>query len=170
MISGTILIAVLFGGMDSLSSNFSLYDTFISKDDGTVPVKLYLVLAYAALPALCEEFVYRGILCNEFERGGVSRGIILSSLFFAMLHFNLSNFPIFFFCGAVLALTMYSSRSVFAARCAFLYNLFRTIWSAIYNPLQYQRRLGLFLIVITVVFITSAGFLRGIGASIPVSV
>ena len=163
MISGTILIAVLFGGMDSLSSNFSLYDTFISKDDGTVPVKLYLVLAYAALPALCEEFVYRGILCNEFERGGVSRGIILSSLFFAMLHFNLSNFPIFFFCGAVLALTMYSSRSVFAAAVAhFLYNLFG-LFGQPYMATLYSISggSGLFLIVITVVFITSAAVFCG---------
>jgi hypothetical protein len=54
MISGGVLISMIFGGLESLSQNFSLYNTFISKDDGTAPARLYLVLAYAALPALCE--------------------------------------------------------------------------------------------------------------------
>jgi hypothetical protein len=56
LISGGVLISVLFGGLDSLSHNFSLYDTFISKDNGTVGSRLYLLLAFAVLPAICEEF------------------------------------------------------------------------------------------------------------------
>ena len=91
--SGSLLIGVLFGGLESLSNNFSLYDTFISKDQGTIPNKIYLIMAYAVLPAICEEFIYRGILCHEYERGGVLRAIIVSSVFFALLHFNLQNLP-----------------------------------------------------------------------------
>jgi len=126
MISGGVLISMLVGGLDNLSAqNFTLYDTFVSKDDGSVPIKLYLILAYAALPAVCEEFVYRGILCREYERGGVLRAVLLSSLFFGMLHFNLHNLPVYLFAGVILSLTMYATRSVFGAMLAhFLYNLF----------------------------------------------
>ncbi len=138
MISGGLLISVLFSGFDSLSQSFSLYDTFISKDNGTVPVKLYLVLAYAAVPAICEEFVFRGILCLEYERGGVTRAVVLSSLFFGMLHFDIANLPIYVFAGAVLALTMYATRSLFGAMTVhLLYNLFglfgQPYMSSLYN-------------------------------------
>ena len=125
MMSGGILLSMLFGSLDELSSNFSLYDTFVSKDDGTIPIKLYLILAYAALPAVCEEFVFRGILCHEYEKGGVVRAIALSSLFFGLLHFNIRNLPVYLLAGIVLALVMYATRSLIGAiLCHFLYNLF----------------------------------------------
>lgn len=125
MASGGMLLSVAFGGTDSLSQSFSLYDTFISKSNGTVPNTLYLIMAYAVLPALCEEFVYRGILCREYEQGGVLRAVLISALFFALLHFNLAYFPVYFFSGIVLAMTLYATRSLMGSILAhFLYNIF----------------------------------------------
>ena len=163
MASGGLLIAILFGGLDSLSGNFSLYDTFISKDDGTVPSKLYLLLAYAALPALCEEFVYRGILCREYERGGVTRAIVLSSLFFALLHFNLANLPIYLFAGCVLAMTLYATRSLFGAVIAhFLYNIFglfgQPYMSTLYSITGSRT---LFIMIVGLIFLISAAVFCG---------
>lgn len=158
MISGGVLISMLFGGLESLSQNFSLYNTFISKDDGTVPSRLYLVLAYAVLPALCEEFVYRGILCHEYEKGGVTRAVLLSSLFFSLLHFNLQNFPVYFFAGVVLALTLYATRSVFGAIIAhFLYNLFGLFGQPYINTFyNITSSTKLFVFVIVMIFLVSA--------------
>ncbi|MBO5203119.1 MAG: CPBP family intramembrane metalloprotease [Clostridia bacterium] len=168
MISGGLLISVLFGGLESLSSNFSLYDTFISKDNGTVPAKLYLILAYAALPSICEEFVFRGIVCHEYERGGVLRSIVFSSLFFGMLHFNVQNLPVYLFAGAILALTLYSTRSLFAAMIVhFLYNLFglfgQPYMSALYN-LTGSR--SFFLFLVAVVFFISGAVFCGVASSL----
>lgn len=138
LITGGLLISVLFGGLDSLSHNFSLYDTFISKDNGTVTTKLYLILAFAALPAVCEEFVYRGILSAEYERGGILRSIVFSSLFFALLHFNIINIPVYLFSGVMLSLMLYGTRSLFGVMIVhFLYNIFglfgQQYMSALYN-------------------------------------
>ena len=125
MISGGLLFSTVFGGLDSLSSNFSLYDTFISKTDGSIPSSLYLFVAYAILPAICEEFVFRGILCYEYESGGVMRAVLFSSVFFALLHFNPVNILTYLFSGMVLALVLYASRSLVGAMLAhFLYNVF----------------------------------------------
>ena len=125
MISGGLLISMLFGGLDSLSKNFSLYDTFISKTDNSLPSNLYLLAAYAFIPAICEEFVFRGILCYEYENGGVMRAVILSALFFAMLHFNPVNILVYMFSGVILALVLYASRSLIGAMLAhLLYNVF----------------------------------------------
>lgn len=125
MISGGLLLSVLFGGLESLSQNFSLYDTFISKGNGTIPSNLYLLIAYAVIPAICEEFIFRGILCHEYEKGGVMRAVAFSALFFAMLHFNPINILTYLFSGAILALVLYASRSLFAAIIThLLYNIF----------------------------------------------
>jgi len=125
MISGGLLMSVLFGGLNSLSRNFSLYDTFISKTDGSLPSKLYLFAAYAIIPAICEEFIFRGILCYEYENGGVMRAVAFSSLFFALLHFNPVNILVYLFSGVILALVLYASRSLIGAMIThFLYNIF----------------------------------------------
>ena len=157
MISGGVLISMLFGGLESLSQNFSLYNTFISKDDGTAPSRLYLVLAYAVLPALCEEFVYRGILCHEYEKGGVMRAVLISSLFFSLLHFNLQNFPVYFFAGVILALTLYATRSVFGAIIAhFLYNLFGLFGQPYINTFyNITSSTKLFIFIIVMLFLVS---------------
>lgn len=156
--SGNLLISLLFDGLQGSTDNFSLYDTFISSDDGTIPNKIYLVMAYAVLPAICEEFVFRGILCHEYERGGVLRAVLVSALFFALLHFNLQNFPIYFFSGIILAMTLYSTRSLFGSILAhFLYNIFgifgQPYMSNLYRITSSPK---LFVIIIVAVFLVSA--------------
>lgn len=152
MASGGLLLGVLFGGTEALSQSFSLYDTFISKDNGTIPNKIYLFLAYAVLPALCEELIYRGILCCEYESGGVFRAILLSSVFFAMLHLNLAHLPVYLFSGIILALTMYATRSVFGSMLAHcLYNIFGLFGQPYLNSLYHitgSTKLFLFLMIL----------------------
>lgn len=158
MISGGVLVSLLFGGLESLSGNFTLYDTFVSKDNGTVPVKLYLVLAYAVIPAICEEFIFRGILCLEYENGGVLRSVIFSSLFFAMLHFDIVNFPVYILSGAVLAMTLYATRSLFGAIIThFLYNLFGLFGQPYMNALyNLTGNTNFFVFLVTTIFLISA--------------
>ena len=161
MMTGGFLISLAFEGLDSLSNNFSLYGTFVSKQDGSVVNTLYLVLAYAALPALCEEFVFRGILCREFEDKGVVRAVALSSLFFGLLHFNLRNLPVYFFCGCMLALVLYATRSIWGAVIThFIYNLFGVFgqpYMATLYRLTKDSRL-LFIIVGVLFFLSAAVF------------
>ncbi|MBQ8344927.1 MAG: CPBP family intramembrane metalloprotease [Clostridia bacterium] len=167
LMSGSLLLSLLFGGMDSLAGSFSLYeDTFIAKSTGTVSNKIYLVLAYAVLPALCEEFVYRGILCFEYERGGVPKAVLLSSLFFTILHFSLQNLPVYLFSGMILALTMYACRSVWGAVIAhFLYNLFGLFGQPYMNTLyRITGSKTLFLILVTVCFLGAAAIFCSMAA------
>lgn len=163
MASGGLLLTVLFGGTESLSQSFSLYDTFISKDNGTVANTLYLVMAYAVLPAICEELVFRGILCCEYERGGVARAVVLSSVFFALLHFNLAHLPIYLFSGAVLALTYYATRSLFGSMLAhFLYNIFGLFGQPYMNNLYHiTGSMPFFLFLVGAMALISAAVFCG---------
>ena len=81
-------------------------------DPGAV---VYAVLSVAILPAVTEEFLFRGIVTAEYERNGVVLGVVLSSLTFALIHFDLVRIPVYFFNGVILALTMYATRSLFAS-------------------------------------------------------
>lgn len=158
MISGGLFLSFIFGGLDSLSKNFSLYDTFISKSDSSIQSNVYLLLAYAVLPAICEEVVYRGILCAEYEKGGVARSIIFSSVFFALLHFNPINILTYLFSGAVLALVLYASRSLFAAMLThFFYNIFGLFGQKYMNTLYKITGSEIFFVfIITFILLLSA--------------
>ncbi|MBO5842999.1 MAG: CPBP family intramembrane metalloprotease, partial [Clostridia bacterium] len=124
LITGCFLLSVLMGTL-SAGQSFVLYDTFTSRQDGTTMGAAYLILAYAVLPAICEEVIFRGILCAEFEGRGVACAIAVSSILFSMLHFNLLAMPVYLFAGVTLALVLYTTRSVFCAVIVhFLYNLF----------------------------------------------
>ena len=112
--TGTILIDHYVIGGDSLSASYDLWGVFISKNEGGVGNTLYLILAYAALPAFCEEFVFRGLLISEYEKRSSTSAIVLSSVFFALLHFDITRFPTYFFAGILLSLTLYASRSLIA--------------------------------------------------------
>ncbi len=124
MISGGLLTSILTGGIRSLGGEFTLYDTFtahLSNPSGA----LAAVLAYALLPAFCEEVVFRSVLCAEYEGRGVAVAIGVSSLAFAMLHCSLPHFLTYLLLGALLSCGMYATRSVWTAILLHLcYNLF----------------------------------------------
>lgn len=50
------------------------------------------LLMSAVLPAFLEETIYRGVFYNEYRKTGLWRGILLSSLLFALMHLNLNQF------------------------------------------------------------------------------
>ena len=112
LITGCLLIGSLFNGNGGASEGFTLYNAFSSGTDFGFWRTIFLIIAYAVVPAVCEELVFRAILCREFEKHNVIFAIGASSVFFALLHFNLSQFPVYLFSGILLALSMYATGSV----------------------------------------------------------
>lgn len=83
---------------------------------------LYLVFAAAVVPAITEEFLFRGIIIAEYEEVGVPAAILMSSLTFAMLHSSFARLPSYIFCGLVLTMVLYTTRSVTAAMIVHMAN------------------------------------------------
>lgn len=73
------------------------------------------LLVVCILPAVCEEFLFRGVILCAFEACGTRAAIIGTSLLFAFAHMNFERLPLYFFCSAVLCFAVYVSRSLFAA-------------------------------------------------------
>lgn len=76
---------------------------------------LYSAVAFAIIPAITEEFLFRSVIAAEYERMSVPTAVVMSSVMFAMIHFSFVRFPAYFVTGLVLAAVMYAARSVFAS-------------------------------------------------------
>ena len=59
----------------------------------TIPKLLFGVASVALLPAICEEFTHRGLLLNGTRKlWGYKTAIIVSSIFFGLMHLNIQQF------------------------------------------------------------------------------
>ncbi len=76
---------------------------------------LYVAVAFAVLPAVTEELVFRGIVIGEYENYGPGFAIVMSALTFGMSHFDFARLPVYLFSGIVLALVLYATRSLAAS-------------------------------------------------------
>lgn len=99
----------------------------------------YVFLALCLVPAICEEFVFRGILLYEYSGYGKFCAITLSSLAFAMLHFDINGFLSYFFCGIVLSSAYYITQNLFIT---ILLHLANNLFSIYAIPLVSQMILG----------------------------
>ena len=153
MAAGCLLISIACGGTESLTDGFTLYNTFVSGGSGGFLESLLLVIGYAALPAVCEELIYRGIICREFEKYNVLCAILASGVFFALLHFDLRQFPVYLFSGVILALSMYATGSLLVPIIIhFLYNLMGLFGQSFLNAFyQITGSIGLFAFLLFII-------------------
>ena len=80
---------------------------------------LLLNLLYMALlPAVVEEFLFRGVLFQGFRSCGLFKTAVITSLMFALAHGNLNQFLYAFAIGLFLAYLVEASGSVYAAMIA----------------------------------------------------
>lgn len=168
--AGSLLLGFAASGYDDFSKTYTLYGAFSAPSGGGTVSILYLATVYAALPAFCEEFVFRSVMCAEYESdSGSFSAVVLTAVWFAMLHFDLQSFPVYFFSGILLALTLYSARSFFAAFCVHLgYNLISLfappLWRTVYDAggkTLYFLIVGLLFLLSMVVFCGEAARLYG---------
>ena len=69
----------------------------------------------AILPAVCEEFLHRGILLQGIKHIGFKRAIIISSLLFALLHFNVQQVFYAFVVGLIMGFVSVVAKNIFPA-------------------------------------------------------
>ena len=69
----------------------------------------------AILPAICEEFLHRGVILNGLKEIGIKKAILISSLMFGLLHFNINQFFYATILGMLMALVSVVSKSIYPA-------------------------------------------------------
>ena len=122
-----------------------------AEDVNTYPLILSLVV-FAVVPAVVEEFVFRGVILGAYSKVDVKAGIVISSLFFALLHFSFGSVMYGFFFGLLFAVIRLSTGNL--VYTIIMHCLFNTI-----NVLMSYMRLD--KIPAEVVFIVFAVALFG---------
>lgn len=137
LIFGDILIKLLLYQLGFVETEYSVYQYYLTTTDTDF---LYSLLTFAVVPAIAEELVFRSVLCAEYEANSPVAAVIASALCYGMYGLHFGYFPIFFFMGLICGLTLYITRSTFAAMLVHLiYNLFHfflaeTVWNIIEKP------------------------------------
>lgn len=141
LIVSTLFNAIIssFGYTSSNSSSMSSY-----------PLWLFIVsiIFTGILPGFCEEFTHRGLLLSGYKKLGVVKAIIISSLFFGLMHMNIEQFFYASIVGALLGFMTVSTGSILPAMIVhFMNNSISTYISfASYNDLwlgDFYKNLGL---------------------------
>ena len=87
--------------MGSSANDYSTWHFFL---------EIFLV---AFLPGVCEEFVHRGILLQGTKHAGFKKAIVMSSLMFGLIHFNVQQFFYAFVIGLILGFVSVVSKNIF---------------------------------------------------------
>lgn len=117
MILGSVLIRlgqIYLGGQTSFT--FSMFDAYLL-DSGSQPEFLFTAMAFAVMPALTEELVFRSILLTEYNEGGYSAvsATVITSLLCSMMYFSPELLPIRLLASIIFCMVTYATGSSLAA-------------------------------------------------------
>lgn len=157
LLAGTLLLSLLFGGMATLGNSAVSFESAAPR---TLLQGLIALPAAAICPALCEEIFFRGILCAELDRRGALRAVLLGSLLFSLIHFDLANLVAYFFAGVLLTLLLYATDSLVSTM------LLHALYSAVLLFLQpylialygFTGNVELFLFLLILIFLVALLF------------
>ncbi len=162
------LFVLLFGLSVCLISTLinagcsALFRSVLPAAAGSTVVDLFggnwraLVLTTVLLPALAEELLLRGLVQGEYEKYGITIGVLLTSLIFALFHTNLLHLPALFIAGVFYGVLTVLFRSVWPAVLAHAVNNAVVLFLGQNKAfLQYifQDRLFVIIVVLTCFFI-----------------
>lgn len=86
------------------------------------------VLTVAVIPAICEEILHRGILLQGSKQIGIKKAILISSLMFGLIHFNVNQFFYAFIVGMLMALVCVVAKSIYPAMIIHFTNNFLSVY------------------------------------------
>lgn len=109
----TVLLMPLVAFINSLSSAVAgnSVDTTLELIVTENPLWLNLIIL-ALLPAVVEEFIFRGLILNGYKKRNPLIAITLSSVLFGLIHMNINQFSYAFVIGFVFGLLAYATGSL----------------------------------------------------------
>lgn len=108
---------------DYISSGFNCFISSIgvsfidieSENPSTMSEFLLMVVAYAVVPALVEEFAVRGVIMQPLRRYGDKFAIVMSSVIFGIMHGNMVQIPFAMIAGIALGYFAIATKSIWTS-------------------------------------------------------
>lgn len=82
----------------------------------------YLFLTVAVTPAICEEFLMRGIVYDGYKKYGIHIAAVMNGILFGIMHLNIYQFSYTFVSGMVMTYLVHITGSIFASMLLHLIN------------------------------------------------
>ena len=82
------------------------------------------ILTVAILPAICEEFIHRGVLLQGIKHIGFKKAIIISSVLFGLVHFNIQQVSYAIVVGLILGFVSVVAKNIYPAMIIHFINNF----------------------------------------------
>ena len=122
---------------------------------------IWMVVGDAIVPALCEEFAFRGVVLQSFRKYGDSMAIGISALLFAILHGNMNQAPFAFLLGLVIGRLVIATGSIWTGIGIHLLN---NTYAIVLTSINHHAT-GLTLVAASIIINTvgiAAGLIAGI--------
>ncbi len=122
------------------------FDSYKPENPTTAYQLLWVLLSNAIVPALVEEFALRGVLLQSLRKYGDAFAVLASAILFSIMHGNMTQAPFAFILGAVLAILVIMTGSLWTSMAVHLIN---NTYSVLMNTL-YERGDDLLTSMVTV--------------------
>lgn len=111
---------------------------YITTPQGGWEIFLYMIVI-AILPAICEELIFRGIVCGSLKESNKTAAIILSSIAFSLIHSTVQQIPFSFIMGLFLAYMATKYDSVIPGIILhFINNMISCVFMLLYESISYE--------------------------------
>lgn len=108
--------------------------TSLYHDNKDIYSIITLFIVSALIPAIFEEFAFRGVILGVLRKYGDTTAILISSLMFAIVHGNIVQIPFAFICGLGFAFITIKTDSLLTCIIVHFINNFRATFYDIYSP------------------------------------
>lgn len=149
---------------------YTLYSAAFLASPSSFGEFLLMLVVLVMLPAVCEEWFFRGVLVYEYRLGGFLGAALMSSLFFAMSTLDFAQLPVAFLNGMLLSLAVFLTGNLLSAIFAHaIYNFFalfleRYMWGISKEPdcevLFWVLTVALYLLSLIALFAAAEKALR----------
>lgn len=134
---GVFLIAaavntIFFELFELTGADTSVLSTDLPQMDDLFSFFLSLVLI-AVIPALTEEFLFRGALLHSWKGLGRMRAVLLTALIFSLVHYSLPSLPALFLIGALIGFMAYDSGSIWPGVIVHFLNNALSLWFSLFE-------------------------------------
>lgn len=124
--------------------------------ENSAPYIVVSVLTSALLPALLEEFAFRGVILGSLRRFGDGFAVIVSAALFGMTHFYITQIPMAFILGLVIGFIVVKTNSLLPG---ILIHFFNNFFASAIDALSHNVSQGIYILV----FYIATYLLIGIG-------
>ena len=133
--------------------------------EGTLPSVFLYYLTVAVLPALAEEFAFRGVVMGSLRKYSDALALVISSAAFALMHGNFVQIPFTFCCGLAFGFIAIRTNSLLPAIIVHFFNNALSVTYDVltsYKIISYAAGNLMYGVVIIVLCILSFFFIRRI--------